>query len=994
MSDPLPPRPPDGAGPAGAGATPLTWSQVLDEEDRALRGADAPADSAEPLPDDEAARLRQVVARLHRRGRSALCLSGGGVRSGTFALGILQGLASLKILDRFDYLSTVSGGGYIGGWLTAWVRREGMPSVLASLDPERAGTTLRATESPVERVRDTCRFLAPQGGLFSADVWTLLATAGRNLILNWMVLLPLMAAALLVPHAYYAVIKMVEISTVPEGTAACFSRDQPAVWLLAITVITLTIQNGYIAMNFAGRGKTWSQRSFLLFMLIPSVAGAAAFTVFWSSFPCLPTLSSFLFLGSVIPATGWLVVSVLAHPSVRGALLAALACAASVYAWTVLPADFASVESRAATLRVALSIGILLVALGIVSRHLGQKHSDRPKSRRAGLFDGGRRIPASLVAGLVLGGGMYVLVVRYFPFTSPFTDGYAVFAVPAILLIWALSTVLFIGLASADFSDGALEWWSRCGAWVGIAAVAWLAAFLFDFHLAHAVEFVIRLAKASVNRPQVPIELVAIVLIPLLSSLAGLAARAAPPGRRQSPIRAFLQTAGLPLVIVVLVSSIAWATNRALGLYDGTRLWGELELDSQSAAALLRRIFLLGGILVIAGLVMSRFVPVNRFSLHGMYRQRLMRTFLGASNPAREPNVFTGFDPRDDMRMHELAHVRPLHIVNVTLNAVSATQVGRNDRSAQAFTFSPLHAGSRLPDMGYRPTACYESDTASGPPGLSLGLAVAVSGAAASSAMGFYSSKARAFLLTLANARLGLWFGNPAKESTWRLTEPPLGVGPLLHEMLGLSTASNPYVYLSDGGHFENLGLYEMVARRCHLIVVSDAGCDPDYTYDSLGHALRRIRLDFGIPIDFDEPLVACRDGQGKGNPYAAVATIRYSIADGPTAPDGTLVYIKATLSGTEPVDVWNFAKSNPAFPHDPTSDQFFDEARFESYRSLGYYTMRTLAGARFRGEGGVLGFCEAVRATLAACAGASTPPKAAPIPTRSGAGKSEWSST
>ena len=598
-------RPPDETSPDGAAACPLSWSQVLDQEDRALLRTDTPPDIAEAWPDDEDGRLRQVVARLHRRGRAALCLSGGGVRSGTFALGILQGFANLKILDRFDYLSTVSGGGYIGGWLTAWLRREGMPSVLASLDPERAGTTLRATQSPVERVRDTCRFLAPQGGFFSADVWTLLATAGRNLILNWLVLLPLMAAALLLPHAYFAVIKIVEVSTVPDGAAPCFASDQPAVWLLAVTVLTLTIQNGYIALNFAGRGARWSQRAFLLFMLIPSVAGAAAFTLFWSAFPCLPTLSSFLFLGSVVPATGWLVVSVLAHPSVRGALLATVACAASAYAWLLLPHDFASVESRAAGLRVALSITILLVVLGIVTRHLGQKHSDRPRRRRAGLFDGGRRIPASLAAGLVLGAGMYVLVVRYFPFTAPFTDSYAVFAVPAILLIWALSTVLFIGLASADFSDAALEWWSRCGAWVGIAAVAWLAAFLFDFHLAHTVEALIQLAKASLNHPHVPVELVAIILIPLLSSLAGLAARAAPPGERQSPLRRILQTAGLPLVIVVLVSSIAWADNRALGACterDTVVRRASSSVGLGHRASSLVRIFLLGGALVMAGL--------------------------------------------------------------------------------------------------------------------------------------------------------------------------------------------------------------------------------------------------------------------------------------------------------------------------------------------------------------------------------------------------------
>jgi hypothetical protein len=135
----------------------------------------------------------------------------------------------------------------------------------------------------------------------------------------------------------------------------------------------------------------------------------------------------------------------------------------------------------------------------------------------------------------------------------------------------------------------------------------------------------------------------------------------------------------------------------------------------------------------------------------------------------------------------------------------------------------------------------------------------------------------------------------------------------------------------------------------------------------------------------------------GNGNPYAAVGTIRYSFADGPSAPDGTLVYLKATLSGSEPVDVWNFAKSNPAFPHDPTSDQFFDEARFESYRSLGYHTVKSLAGPRFRGEGGVLGFCEAVRATLAAGARSASPkpgPPPAALPAPGTAGRAEWSST
>jgi hypothetical protein len=338
---------------------------------------------------------------------------------------------------------------------------------------------------------------------------------------------------------------------------------------------------------------------------------------------------------------------------------------------------------------------------------------------------------------------------------------------------------------------------------------------------------------------------------------------------------------------------------------------------------------------------MSWFVPVNRFSLHGMYRQRLVRTFLGASRRDRRPNQFTGFDANDDLCVHQLQDVRPLHVINTTLNAVSSTHVGRHERQAQSFTFTPLHVGNH--DLGYRAASAYGSDGGGKGTGVSLGMALAVSGAAAAPAMGIYSNKARAFLLTLANARLGLWFGNPQSETSSQNSDPPLGVGPVLRELLGLETDHNPYVYLSDGGHYENLGLWEMVARRCRFIIVSDAGCDPEYSFDDLANAVRRIRLDLGVPIQFD-PIDVTRRGQGQGNPHGAIGRIRYSVVDGPHVEDGTILYLKATLSGDEPVDVRNFAVVDAAFPHDSTGDQFFDEARFESYRTLGFHTVLTVA--------------------------------------------------
>ena len=183
-----------------------------------------------------------------------------------------------------------------------------------------------------------------------------------------------------------------------------------------------------------------------------------------------------------------------------------------------------------------------------------------------------------------------------------------------------------------------------------------------------------------------------------------------------------------------------------------------------------------------------------------------------------------------------------------------------------------------------------------------------------------------------------------AGADTYQNAHPLFSVGPLLDETFGLTDDRNPYVYLSDGGHFENLGLYEMVLRRCHVIVVSDAGCDPTYTFDDLANAVRRIRLDLGIPIVFPAMNIT-RAGQGTTNPHAAIGRIRYAVVDGPDAPDGLIVYIKATLSGDEPVDVRNFAASDPSFPHDTTANQFFDEARFESYRMLGFHSVVTAAG-------------------------------------------------
>src|SRR5437867_8074068 len=233
-----------------------------------------------------------------------------------------------------------------------------------------------------------------------------------------------------------------------------------------------------------------------------------------------------------------------------------------------------------------------------------------------------------------------------------------------------------------------------------------------------------------------------------------------------------------------------------------------------------------------------------------------------------------------------------------------------------------------------------------GQQGISLGTATTISGAAASPNMGYHSSPLVTFILTLLNVRLGAWLGNPGKagEATFHLGYPNFSVGPIIAEAFGLTDDKNPYVYLSDGGHFENLGLYEMVLRRCHTIVVSDGGCDPECAFEDLGNAGRKIRIDLGVPIDLSEMNIRPRADGGMALPgkYCAIGRIRYSCVDD-NADDGTLIYLKPAFYGSEPMDVYNYAQSSAAFPHESTGHQFFSESQFERYRALGSHVIQQL---------------------------------------------------
>jgi hypothetical protein len=513
---------------------------------------------------------------------------------------------------------------------------------------------------------------------------------------------------------------------------------------------------------------------------------------------------------------------------------------------------------------------------------------------------------------------------------------FVVVVLPIMLALLFLQVAVFIGLASRDMSSEDREWWARAGAWILIVAVTWLVASTVIIFGPILIDRVVVGLGLSHNVGRAALGVFTVLTGSAASSLG---TSAIDRGRWQW-VRKLAFVLAAPAIVALLVALISDGNQHVLQWVHDRQLFA--ELPHPVGASLPEDLLTFGGLLA-AGLTLGRWVSVNQFSLHGMYRDRLVRTFVGASRRSgeRHPSPFTGFDAADNLPLTRLAPLgRPLQVINATLNLVAENTLATQERKATSFTMTPLHAGSR--HLGYRPSATYAD-------GLSLGEAVTTSGAAVSPNMGAGSSPALTFLLALFNARLGVWLGNPgpAGQSTWTRGAPGFGVVPLLNEMLGRTSDRNPYVYLSDGGHFENLGLYEMVLRRCRYIVVSDSGCDPQYSFEDLANAIRKIRLDFGIDIEFPDGVrIASPEGPLACAARWAVGRIKYSAVD-PDSRDGVLLYLKPAITGDEPVDVANYARANAAFPHESTSNQWYDEAQLESHRMLGLHTVTTLTAGR-----------------------------------------------
>ncbi|HHT9138944.1 MAG TPA: patatin-like phospholipase family protein [Candidatus Wunengus sp. YC60] len=349
-------------------------------------------------------------------------------------------------------------------------------------------------------------------------------------------------------------------------------------------------------------------------------------------------------------------------------------------------------------------------------------------------------------------------------------------------------------------------------------------------------------------------------------------------------------------------------------------------------------IYILGCLLFIYTRV---FVDVNTTSLHNFYRDRLSKAYLFKTDVCG--NVIAQNDEQRLFDLNTKGSKAPYHLINVSLNLPSTKDANLRIRNADFFILSKHFFGSLC--TGYYNTVELETKI---DPHINLGTAMAISGAAASPNMGTVTIKPLVFIMTLLNIRLGYWLPNPYQlrkhgYSKMRYSKFSIftGVGPLylLMELFGLIDEKSKYVNVSDGGHIENLGIYELLRRRCKYIIACDAEEDTDMTFGSLAKLMRYARIDLSIEIDIDLNDLR-RDEKGLSHKHCAVGKIRYGGGE-----TGYLLYIKSSLTGDEKEDILEYRSKNADFPHQSTGDQFFDEAQFEAYRALGYHIADKMDG-------------------------------------------------
>ena len=916
---------------------------------------------------------------------TGVCFSGGGIRSATFNLGVLQGLAQVGLLPCIDYLSSVSGGGYIHEFFAAWVLRDrdGLKGVTEKLIPQAEPGCPPRSPDPIRWLLRYASYLTPARGFFSADTWTMVAIWMRNTTLNQIPILAGLGCAFFVIH----LLVQVPLASTEDFSSLTWilNSGRPSRLLITGVAVGMLVLVSLVMLTVNMRRQTRrahpkTEQDATIPLRLLTNAGVQCFLI-------LP------WLACAVWATFWAQLRFDSHNLV----------------------DY-GVPALGAVLLLALTYVVTYAgdSIGAYRRLFdvdGQEKPSRPWIRF--LFPGLVSTAAASGIGFLFlqGSARFALAASNAigcigpsgakEMIDPWRIQIAL--LPSLLLSVAYFAIeLTLGLLGREFPDARREWLARMRAWsllyailwsglVGVVLLSpylviyvsgkgWIASYttVAAFLTAHGVTIFAGSSSKSDGKPTdkgifgvKPMDLLAMIASPI--AVLGM------------------------LIALAYGVSLVDDSVTASGAMEWVAGWLQQHFGWLGARSWIAQGLCILGSAILALLFGWR-VDINEFSMQSFYRNRLSRCYLGATVPDRRADPSTGFDDRQNLKIdnvraaalptsvsdllpdnfnltehREGRYDGPFPIFCSTLNLTTGEDLATQERKGASFAFTPLYSGysvswtdahrnNQVSINGYvrTPEYAYRGK------GIHLDTAVAVSGAALNPNQGYNSNPALSFLMAFFNVRLGWWISNPRKRKRWQAEgnrpTPMFALAYLFKELIGAVSDASNYVNLSDGGHFENMGLYELVRRRCSYIVVCDAEADPNMIFEGIGSAITKCRADFGAEIDLDLRPLQIQPDCGLSKAHCVVGTIRYPPPEdqrGETGADsstpceclgesgadnytGVIVYLKSSLAGDEPADLLAYKLRHDVFPHDMTADQWFAETQFESYRRLGHHIAMT----------------------------------------------------
>ncbi|MCS7036083.1 MAG: hypothetical protein RMJ33_01295 [Saprospiraceae bacterium] len=877
-----------------------------------------------------------------------LSISGGGVRAATLGFGLFQAFIEADILKQFDYLSTVSGGGYIGCCLSSLLSRE--PNNVEKYSPapnpnerykaEDAGLSLDDCPlspkidyeyAPLEKTKLTPKhqllhlrrygeYLTPRRGFLGWDVSRAVGAVVSGLLIHLTLFLLLLSVVVLVHHVLFAAMSEGRLVEELQNPVDFYNKHHagapipPDYWTSDQLLEKLSVgerMSRWFSWYF------WPQ----LYLVWH------AMNVHW------PLVLLFFVLGGL---TAWVAVVLSRRIPVRVAQME------SVEAQYKKP-ETDEYYDRPGGLN--------------VFRYVAGKFEQR---FLAVAYLAGPILAYATTIGLSLMGYLNVEERGYFvmmALPSAFAGG--------LLFVAVVATSLFFVNNASEKVAGRLY----RSFYTGIQGAAFLGlvmALLFPLGIIllfgkHGL--LVRLLFSFVP--------VATAYYFTAQTLAGKSGVGSLWERLLEAIKKPLLTLSIFLLIGL---ALAWVSTV---LFQLEEMWVKEASDRFWVAFWMLLGF--GGLLTLLGFAANS----NDISLHYFYRDRLTEAFLrtdgrvqrGAESVQRDKTQKVHPKGLFDVTLRNHENLRlaslgdgngkgPYHIIVAALNLQGTEDLAQKTQKSDHFIFSKYFIGSRT--TGYYRTHKYRGG------GMKLNTAMTISAAAVAGGMGYMSFAASNFYLTLLNLRTGYWIDNPwylHKENTEEELERrgipvkrtlrerlsrlmrryPFWLFYLLREMTGALGAKTRRVYVSDGGHTgDNLGLIPLIQRRCRTIVVADFEEDAKFSFASFSQALRLAQSIYNTDIEIDlNPLTPEKSEAGaRSSSCVVVGKIKYPAARDSAPMEGRLIYLKSSLVQSPdgevlPVYVRNYARTNPSFPHESTADQYFDERQFEAYRMLGEYIGR-----------------------------------------------------